>query len=290
MDAAAELVALVEQLQQAEDAGIKWNRKHRERFLKRLETLVAEAFPSYRELASEIALALLGDGPMPLPPRWWEREQLETTAPSAEDEALAILLGSRDPEYFPDSVGDPLTQGYLDSVYRMGEDAPVSYLVFALLSFLRSLLWGYHRFWRLEKGRLVSVRQLLVETYGLDAETADGLSVLSRRHGAVPMAVNRQAEVILSSFFSLPGSLKLLDDIATVYGDVVVGLRQVGEQDGLCYPRTPVPRQATERFRERVRIVHRIVGSAQLAAKALRLRKATLLTYLKGEDSGDEGV
>lgn len=104
------------------------------------------------------------------------------------------------------------------------------------------------------------------------------------------MAVNRQAEVILSSFFSLPGSLKLLDDIATVYGDVVVGLRQVGEQDGLCYPRTPVPRQVTERFRERVRIVHRIVGSAQLAAKALRLRKATLLTYLKGEGSGDEGV
>jgi len=290
MDAAAELVALVEQLQQAEDAGIKWNRKHRERFLKRLETLVAEAFPSYRELAPDIALALLGDGPMPLPPRWWEREQLETTVPSAEDEALALLLGSRDPEYLPDSAGDPLTQGYLDSVYRMGEAAPVSYLVFALLSFLRSLLWGYHRFWRLEKGRLVSARQLLVETYGLDAETADGLSALSRRHGAVPIAVNRQAEVILSAFFALPGSLKLLDDIATVYGDVVVGLRQVGERDGICYPRTPVPRQATERFRERVRIVHRIVGSAQLAAKALRLRKATLLTYLKGEDSGDEGV
>ncbi len=277
-----EIFQILESVRALEERGMALHGKARRRTLDRLESLLRAVFPAHAEYAREIAECLLGDAPPPLPPQWWKLSGELVVQPSVEEEALSRLLAEIEPEYLPDDDKDPITTLYMQQLHGGVQ----SYVVFALLFFLRALLWGMHRFWVL-RGKLVPIRSILERVYGIPQETLDGMDRLSRKHGSVPLSTGRQSEVILSEFFAIPGSLRLLDAIGVVYGDVVVGLRRAEPQgpDKVLYPRTPVPSRDDPYLAQRVRVLHGILGSIELVAKAFRMRKATALELLHKEVS-----
>ena len=280
-----EIFQILDSVRALEERGMSLHGKARRKTLERLEALIVHAFPGHAEYAREIAECLLGEAPPPLPPHWWRSSDYRVMEPSVEEEALSRLLAERDPEYLPGDDKDPMTTLYLKQV----RDGVQSYVLFSLLFFLRALLWGLHRFWVL-RSRLVPIREILERVYGVSPETIAGLDALSRKHGSVPVSLSRQSEVILSEFFAIPGSLRLLDSLGVVYGDVVVGLRRAEPQgaDKVLYPRTPVPERDDEWLRQRLRVLHGILGSVELVAKAFRMRKATALKMLhEGDQDGE---
>jgi hypothetical protein len=277
-----EIFQILESVRALEERGMALHGKARRKTLDRLESLLRIAFPAHAEYAREIAECLLGEAAPPLPPQWWKLAGERVAQPSVEEEALSRLLAESEPEYLPDDDKDPITSLYMQQL-RGGVQ---SYLVFALLFFLRALLWGMHRFWVL-RGKLVPIRSILERVYGIPEETIEGMDKLSRKHGSVPLSTGRQSEVILSEFFAIPGSLRLLDALGVVYGDVVVGLRRAEPQgpDKVLYPRTPVPSRDDRDLAQRVRVLHGILGNIELVAKAFRMRKATALELLHKEVS-----
>lgn len=280
-----ETLEIIEKLHAHEDGIEVLPKREYQRLCRRLQKVVAEAFPDHAEQAPEIAKALAGEAPPPVLPLWWERGWQAST-PSPEDLLLSAVLGQRDPRYLPDEVVEPL--GDLFQQHLDGSECPFpgSYPLFALVELIRSLLWGMLH-WRAIRGkRLISLGELLRERFGVPQDTIEGLRSLA--HASQTLTEGE----LLRRFFSVSGAAALLDELLTLYGDVVAAKggndRQNRSPDMgrvVPFPRTPVPEQDTTFFRQRVVQTYRSYRNAGAIAKAFRIRKSAALELLRVDGS-----
>lgn len=281
--AVVEVLAIIEMLRAHED-GIKTLPKlEYQRLRRRLQTVVAEAFPSHAEQAPEIAKALAGESSPPAPPRWWE-SGWQVSTPSPEDLLLSSVLGQRDPRYLPEEIVEPLGALFQQHLDESDCPSPGSYPLFALVELVRSLLWGLLH-WRMIRGKhLVSLAKLLRQRFGVAEETIEGMRSLAHAYQQLP-----EGE-LLRRFFAIPGATGLLDELLVLYGDVAAAKEESsGKRPAqvVPFPRTPVPERDTAMFRRRLAQTYRSYRNSQAVAKAFRVRKSAALELLREEEEHD---
>ncbi|GBD21751.1 hypothetical protein HRbin28_02210 [bacterium HR28] len=275
-DPVLEALQLIEVLHAHEDGIRTLDPKGYRRTLRDLERALREAFPSYQDRIPEIVAALQG-GKKPLPPRWWEGGWQMTT-PSPEEILLSVFLGQRDPRYLPEDALDPLADAYREYLRGSELPSPESPVLFGLSLVVDALLWGFHRFRLYRNGRLVGMRELLRERFAADEALVDGLALLSRRCEEMGW------EQRLAAFLALPGAAQLLDQILTLYGDLLVAK---GVERTPVLPPAPVPERETPWFRRRLLQVYATVGHVGFAARALRIRKARASALIREMEAKD---
>lgn len=285
--AVVEVLAIIERLHAHEDGIEVLPKQEYQRLRRRLQKVVAEAFPSHAEQAHEIAKALAGESSPPVPPRWWE-SGWQVSTPSPEDLLLSSVLGQRDPRYLPEETAEPLGALFQQHLDESDCPFPGSYPLFALVELVRSLLWGLLH-WRMIHGkRLVSLAELLRQRFGVAEETIEGMRSLAHAYQQLP-----EGE-LLRRFFAIPGVTGLLDELLVLYGDVAAAKegasgRKPAQEPGqlVSFPRTPVPERDTAMFRRRLAQTYRSYRNSQAVAKAFRIRKSAALELLRGEEQED---
>lgn len=284
-----EVLDIIERLHAHEDGIEVLPKREYQRLCRRLQHMVAEVFPEHAEQAPEIAKALTGEAPPPVLPLWWEGGWQAST-PSPEDLLLSAVFGQRDPRYLPEEVVEPLGNLFQQHLDSSECPFPGSYPLFVLVELVRSLLWGMLH-WRAIRGRrLVSLAELLQERFGVSQETIEGLRSLA--HTSQTLTEGE----LLRRFFGVSGAAALLDELLTLYGDVVAAKggydrKSTGHSLGevVPFPRTPLPERDTTFFRQRVVQTYRSYRNAGAIAKAFRIRKSAALELLREQEEHDAG-
>lgn len=266
MDPVLLALECVQRLRDHEDGIRILNHREYQCTVAQLKRCLSEAFPERQDI-DEIVATLRGS-PAHVPPRWWQRGW-QVMEPSTEERVLSLLLGAVDPRYLPEDTIDPLGDLYREHVSEDLPECPASPALYAISALVDALLRGLSSFRVLREGRLVSLGEELERRFGASRETVDALRELSRKSSGLSWQER------LSRFLAIPGAPELLDAILVLYSDLVAG-RSVSPkaEAGMVLARAPVPERESAWFRSRLWQVYLTAGSVQVAARALRIRKA----------------